>query len=363
MSIDFDAENRCLTFRDGQTVPINQYDEFEMPRAWIGDSTLSRLRDVLKVAHQELNKFFSVVLVAPPMDGIRVYGGDDRVYAHSELVRHEIFELSDKGDLSVTLCVDYVRPKNREEFDDRVGDYFARRGVTASRVKFCGPAESLVMRLNVPLSWTVLQYGGFADTVSMLLQHDRVNLKDPAGAYALVSAGAPALLLGETESEWLEVKRENYGVAVESQKYEFACDVASFANSDLGGLIVIGIASERDSSGNDVLTRVTPCRKGSMQVQRYMQILRDRLIPAVEGLRIDVISIASGDIVTVYIPPQPEGRKPFIVKGAMVESKVSGSFFSIPHRRGSDKWAETPEEIHSMLVAARAVLRNIGPAR
>ncbi|MEV7983324.1 ATP-binding protein [Streptomyces sp. NPDC086519] len=344
-------------------MPVNRHDEFEMPRAWIGDSTLSQLRDALKVAHQEAGTFFSVILIAPPMEGIRVYGGDDRVYAHSELVRHEIFELADGDDLSITLCVDYVRPKNREEFNDRMGGYFAQRGVTVSRVTFCGPAESLDMGLNVPLSWTVMQYGVFADAVSMLLQHDRVSLKSPSGVYALVSAGAPALILGELESEWLEVKRENYGIAVESQKYEFACDVASFANSDLGGLIVIGIASEKDSSGNDVLVRVTPCRKGSVQVQRYMQILRDRLIPAVEGLRIDVTSLDSGDIMAVYIPPQPEENKPFIVKGAIIESKVSGSFFSIPHRRGSDKWAETPEAIHSMLVAARAVLRNSGPAR
>jgi hypothetical protein len=275
-------------------------------------------------------------------------------------VRYQFFQLADDDRLLLTLSVDYAKVQTREEFDERLGDYFARRDVKILKVRFCGPADSVEMCFVIPLDWTVLQCSAFSDALAMLLQHDRVNLGTPSGVYNLVSAGVPALVLGKTESEWLEVKRENYGIAAESQKYEFACDVASFANSDSGGLIVIGIASEKDPSGNDVLARITPCRRGSINVQRYMQILRERVVPPVEGLRLDVTPIGSGDIMAVYIPPQPEEIKPFIVKGAMIESKVSGSFFSIPHRRGSDKWAMSPEAAHSMLVAARAVLRGRG---
>ncbi|SCD41138.1 Putative DNA-binding domain-containing protein [Streptomyces sp. Termitarium-T10T-6] len=353
----FDKENRSLTLDGDWSTSANRHNEFDIPRARIPDVALLQIRDFLKEAHEELEGGVSspaaAILVAPPLDGIRVYGGDGAV-------RYEILELNGDDHLSLTLSVDYSRVQTAKGIEDRLADYFTRRGVELLGVRFCGPAESVEMCIAVPLDWSAMQCAAFSDALAMLLQRDRVNFTTPAGVYALVSAGFPTLVLGEGESEWLEVKRENYGIGVDSQKYEFACDVASFANSDSGGLLIIGIASEKDSSGNDVLARMVPCRRGSIHPQRYMQILRDRVVPPVEGLRIDVVPVDSGDVMVVYIPPQPEEIKPFIVKGAMIGSKVSGSFFSIPHRRGSDKWAMSPEAVHSMLVAARTVLRGRG---
>ncbi|MFE2387074.1 AlbA family DNA-binding domain-containing protein [Streptomyces misionensis] len=357
MRIDFDREKRRLTLSDGWFTSANHHNEFDIPRTRVADVTLSQIRDFLKEAHEELEGGVSspavAVLVAPPLDGIRVYGGDDAV-------RYEILELINEDHLSLTVSVDYSRVQTEKEVKDRLDDYFARRGVQLLGVRFCGPAESVEIRITVPLDWTAMQCAAFSDALAMLLQRDRVSFNTASGVYALISAGFPALILGEGESEWLEVKRENYGLGAEPQKYEFACDVASFANSEFGGLLIIGIASEKDLSGNDILARVTPCRRGSIHPQRYMQILRERVVPPVEGLRLDVIPVDSGDIMVVYIPPQPEEIKPFIVKGAMIGSKVSGSFFSIPHRRGSDKWAMSPEAVHSTLVAARIVLRGPG---
>jgi hypothetical protein len=347
----FDAGKRCLTLIDGWSVPLNDLNEFEVPRDRVGNVALLEIRDLLKEVRREVSNGAVVVLAVAPMSEIRVYDGPDER-------RYELLELVDGDDLSLTLSVDYVRVRTEGDVRERLHDHIARAGVKLSLIRFCGPANSIEFRFLVPLRWTVMQCAAFADSLTMILQNDRVNLKTPSGAYALISAGIPALLLGKAESEWLEVKRDNYGIAAESQKYEFACDVASFANSEVGGLIVIGIASERDLSGNDVLARIAPCRKGSINAQRYMQALQERVVPSVEGLRLDVISIDSGDIMVVYIPPQPEEVKPFIVKGAMVGSKVSGSFFSIPRRRGSDKWAMSPEAVHSMLVAARGVLRG-----
>ncbi|MFF8846730.1 helix-turn-helix domain-containing protein [Streptomyces sp. NPDC015127] len=358
MQIQFNRSNNRLELSDGWSTTADRSNEFDVPRDRVGEVTLHQIRDFLRDAGRgtgtEDGVPASFILFGSAPDGIRVYGEND--------VRYEILGLlgEDQDRISLILSVDYVLARNRVELDERLTDYFTRRGVEVLMVRFCGPAESIELHVALPLDWTVLQCAAFSDTLTMLLQNDRLNLKTPAGAYALVGAGAPAMVLGEAENEWLEVKRESYGIAAESQKYEFACDVASFANSDLGGLIVIGIASSKDSSGNDVLARVTPCRRGSLNVQRYMQILRDRVIPPVEGLRIDVVPVGVGDVMAIYVPPQPEEIKPFIVKGAVVDSKVSGSFLSIPHRRGSDKWAMSPEAVHSMLVAARVVLRGVG---
>ncbi|MFM9706328.1 AlbA family DNA-binding domain-containing protein [Streptomyces galilaeus] len=351
----FDADNQRLILIDGWSVPLNRLNEFDVPRDRIGNVTLLEIKDLLKEVRRNLagkvDNSARVVLTVAPMSEIRVYDGPDEVC-------YELFELTDEGDLSLTFSVDYARFQTEQEVRERLYDHIARTGVKLSIIRFCGPASSIEFRFLVPLHWSVIQCAAFADSLTMVLQNDRVNLRTPSGAYALISAGVPALMLGKAESEWLEVKRDNYGIAAESQKYEFACDVASFANSEAGGLIVVGIASEKDNSGNDVLARITPCRRGSINVQRYMQALQERVVPPVEGLRLDVISIDSGDMMVIYIPPQPEEIKPFIVKGAVVGSKVSGSFFSIPQRRGSSKWAMSPEAVHSMLVAARVVLRG-----
>ncbi|MEU1477050.1 ATP-binding protein [Streptomyces sp. NPDC005760] len=353
--MEFNPESHRLTLSDGWFTSPNNVNEFDVPRDRVGYLRLSQIQRFLREARGKLEKEVdhpvTVAINCAPVGGIRVHGGDDQM-------RYQFYQLDDDDRMFLTVSVDYARVETWEEFEDRVDDYFERRGVKFSEIRFCGPANSVEMDFTAPLDWTVSQCGAFSDALAMLLQNDRVNLSTPSGAYNLVSAGFPALVLGEAENEWLEVKQENYGIAADSQKYEFACDVASFANSDSGGLIVLGIASERDPSGNDVLARITPCRRGSINVQRYMQILRERVVPPVEGLRLDVIPIDLGDIMAVYIPPQPEEIKPFIVKGAMIDSKVRGSFFSIPHRRGSEKWAMSPEAVHSMLVAARTVLRG-----
>lgn len=357
MQIEFNRSNNRLEVSDGWSTTANRANEFDVPRDRFGEVTLLQIRDFLKDVRDGLGEGFenpaSFILNAPTLDGIRVYGSGVQV-------RYEVLELLDEEHMSLTMSVDYALVKTREDFEERLADYFTRRDTKVLQVRFCGPADSIELCVALPLDWSVLQCAAFSDTLAMLLQHDRVDLQTPAGVYALVSSGVPAMALGKSENEWLEVKREGYGIAAESQKYEFACDVASFANSDLGGLIVIGIASAKDPSGNDVLARITPCKRGSLNVQRYMQILRERVTPAVEGLRIEVVPVGSGDIMAVYIPPQPEEIKPFIVKGAVIGSKVSGSFLSIPHRRGSDKWAMSPEAVHSMLVSARAVLRGTG---
>lgn len=56
----------------------------------------------------------------------------------------------------------------------------------------------------------------------------------------------------------------------------------------------------------------------------------------------------------VDIPPQPEEIKPFLVSGAIVD----GAFISIVRRRGEGSVPTTAQEMHSTLVAGRALLRR-----
>jgi hypothetical protein len=54
-----------------------------------------------------------------------------------------------------------------------------------------------------------------------------------------------ALCWSAPEGTWLEGKSKPYLLSEEPQKWELAKDVASFANAEAGGLIVIGVRTER----------------------------------------------------------------------------------------------------------------------
>lgn len=196
-----------------------------------------------------------------------------------------------------------------------------------------------------------------AANLSSMLRFGSADPRSPDGAYSIVLSGRPEILIGQPESDWLEVKRENYGLSDRRQKYEMACDVAAFANSRLGGILVIGIESQKDANGVDVLTRVRPVKAGSVNIQQVGQILSSLIVPPIGGLKVRSVPVDGGDIVVVKVPPQREEALPFIVRGAVVGEKFSGSFFTIPERRDGDKSSMSPEAVHSMLAAARAVMK------
>ncbi|MFE9296219.1 AlbA family DNA-binding domain-containing protein [Streptomyces niveus] len=350
-----DAESGQVSLNGEVFFDVNYGGDFEIERDWLNEVCLTEIKKALggisEVFRESGEHSLSISL--------SYFGDDDPTVRDGELdERAYFFDLSESGDLVITSSVSFPLAKTPEEFHARVGDYFTRHHVKIVSERFCGGSSSLELKLSPPLHWTVVEYTGFFEILTLILQKGRINFTSPSGVRALVMAGIPEALLGSVENDWLDVKRQGYGISAASQKYEFSCDVASFANAEQGGVIVLGIATEVNSSGSDVLCSVVPCRRGSLNVQKYRHALRERVVPPIDGLEIDVVELPAGDVLCVYVPPQPEELKPFLVKGAMVDGKVSGSYFSIPHRRGSDKWAMSAESVHSMLVAARVILKS-----
>jgi hypothetical protein len=65
----------------------------------------------------------------------------------------------------------------------------------------------------------------------------------------------------------------------------------------------------------------------------------------------------TGNVWVVSIPPQPEELKPFLVHGALVKGKVNDAYYSIVTRRDDHAVPTTPEAVHALIAAGRAVLR------
>lgn len=174
----------------------------------------------------------------------------------------------------------------------------------------------------------------------------------------LLRGGHASALIGQYENNWLEAKRQHYDLQTIDGKVSLALAVARFANSPDGGLVVVGLTT-KSRAGGDEIRAVSPMPRDSRMKWRYLQALRQHLYPPPVRLQVEPITSGSGtEIYLVDIPPQPEELKPFLVSGALVGSKIRGSFVGIVSRHGDITIPTTAAEIHATLAAGRALLRR-----
>jgi Putative DNA-binding domain len=98
---------------------------------------------------------------------------------------------------------------------------------------------------------------------------------------ALLRSGQGGALVGLYESQILECKR-TLAATSEHDKLEFAKDIAALANSETGGLIVIGMATKRDRIGDRIVS-VQPIGT-HLNPRRLRGIIDRRIYPPVDGL-------------------------------------------------------------------------------
>jgi hypothetical protein len=186
----------------------------------------------------------------------------------------------------------------------------------------------------------VLDYGGFTmQTLPILLR-----------------AGRASMLIGQEESQWLEVKSAPYDLAKDHAKIELAQDAARFANAEVGGVLIVGA---RTRGRPEVVSAICPAPLRQLSASRYRATLDARVYPPIEGLHVETMDYGQGrGLLIVIVPPQPEALKPFLVHGALVGGRVEGAFISIVRRRGEGSIVTSAPAIHAMLVAGRARLQN-----
>lgn len=195
--------------------------------------------------------------------------------------------------------------------------------------------------------------------IHQVLTRKSLSPTTPFGAYSLVLAGLSSALLGQSESQWLEVKAKGYGLDNDRQKHELACDLTALANTESGGVIIIGLATRKNSFGQDVVYATPGCSPGDINTEQYVEVAKNRIVPPIDGLAIRLCEASGRHYLAMYIPAQPSFSQPFIVKGGIIANgRWTGAAFTINTRVGSDKWAMSAEAVHSLLVAARAALAN-----
>jgi len=201
-----------------------------------------------------------------------------------------------------------------------------------------------------------------ASALADYLNATRHGPLDAVGVLNLLRGGHFNVLIGEEESEYLEVKSAMHpiwiaGTPGEKAKIELAQDVARFANGDVNAILIVGYR-EAGGGGNEIGS-LAPVADSLLNTTQIGEVLDARIVPPVDGLIIDKFSTsASESVLAIYVPKQPSEMQPYLVHGAIAEGKVEGAFFSIVRRRGEESITTSAQQIHAYIVAGKRYLRG-----
>lgn len=189
---------------------------------------------------------------------------------------------------------------------------------------------------------------------TLAIQFPDIDWMTPTITMSLLRAGGAQSLIGQRESQWLEVKKMAYDFDRDKgSRIEFAQDIGRFANSEEGGILLLGVEEK-----NEVIKSLRPLPVRPRRIKSYRDTLNRHIYPLVSGLQLEAIPVGGGEILAILVPPQQEERKPFLVKGAIAAKKYEGSFISIVQRRGDSSVTTSAEEIHALIAIGKAVLRH-----
>ena len=137
----------------------------------------------------------------------------------------------------------------------------------------------------------------------------------------LVRGGHARVLIGQYEGHWLDVKSQHYDLATNHGEISLAQSVTRFCNSEAGGLVVVGMITKKIPGGEEIRS-INPLPRDNRMPRRYQQTLEKRVFPPPDNLSVESIFIGIDKmLMLIDVPPQPEELKPFLVHGAIVDSR------------------------------------------
>jgi len=184
------------------------------------------------------------------------------------------------------------------------------------------------------------------------------KVSSPRILLGLLANDRSSALLGLRESDWLDAKSGAYDFRVhkDAARVSLAQDVARFANSERGGILLLGFAT-RFEDGGETISSVVPISFDAGVVDSYRKTVDERVYPLVDGLEIQRFPVEGGEVLAITVPPQPESNKPYLVQGGILDGgKYDGGVISIVRRRGDGSIPIRAAAVHAMLAAGRSAL-------
>jgi Putative DNA-binding domain len=160
-------------------------------------------------------------------------------------------------------------------------------------------------------------------------------------------------LIDEIEGQFLDVKSQPYKFADGSDaKREFAKDVAAFANAQ-GGYILVGFSTKISTvSSGEELADVRPIPATFFDTGQHYKLLQEWLYPQPVGVDITFVPFGAESgkgILVVFIPPQDELSKPFLITKTLTDKKITDVLVGYVERRLDSTEPRTVVELHHAL--------------
>lgn len=132
----------------------------------------------------------------------------------------------------------------------------------------------------------------------------------------IINSGEFNKLIGISENDFFECKRNPYSLKHEAAKRELAKDISSFANSE-GGYIFIGPHTKKsETHHSDMIIKIGYLTEDSLNTQQYKNIIKEWIYPEINGLTILWVrnkSLPDKGIFIINIPKQDMTLKPFLI--------------------------------------------------
>ncbi|MGW4364527.1 hypothetical protein ACWEKT_02690 [Nocardia takedensis] len=250
----------------------------------------------------------------------------------------------------------YIVLPKQSDYDDRsIRSVFepalAPSGMECTETRFYqGGQEGPSCELTIlpPKTATVREMAYILSFLRDIVMNEPIPAS-PEDAFELIRLGAVQSLLGVAESETVEIKREHFPHTIHGQ-VKFAVEVASFANSKNGGLVIIGARTVTDVQRRDVIAEIGGSEIDPDAELRYRTAMDSLIYPEIDDVKMCRTKSALGEVFAILIPPQQRDRMPFIVRGgSAADGRTNASTFQVPIRRGGHIGWMRIEEIHRYL--------------
>lgn len=174
----------------------------------------------------------------------------------------------------------------------------------------------------------------------------------------ILLSGEFSRFVGMAEDPEFECKRAPYHLDELGHRLEMVKDVAAFANT-IGGAIVLGLdTSKVPEKAADVVERIRGFSRDRFSIQRCEAIINEHVYPLVAGLRVEWYP-SSGDpaigIGAIIIPRQQELRQPFLVRKLLdTDGRVRGTSIGYFERFHDDVMHRDVKDFYYLIQAGRA---------
>lgn len=189
---------------------------------------------------------------------------------------------------------------------------------------------------------------------------------------ALRTSG-PSAVVGMRECAWLDAKEQVYALGQPKAPEELAKDVASFANTQTGGLILVGYSTRREFD-HEIIDALKPVPRRVVNLDQYRKIITTRVIPALRDVSLEWIDCGNeAGVLVIDIPAQPRSNQPFMVPAPTRTEQISKEAAGVPIRQGDATvwlsphdiqryvalgWANSDNNTESQTTAAAPVARG-----